>query len=359
MAGAAFAGDKGVANGFRSAGVYGLRIDNSSTSYKVYQSKQLQIDYSSSYNGSTFGTPTDNAFRLSYTQFFNGYIAEVLIFNEVLTDTDWDMIHTYIDSKYWVHSYNDVSGSYALDGSHSTSVTPVAHWSAQSNLYQADGSAAGDTNSVAKWTDKARGYHGISVNAPVLNTNQLNTSLSGVYFDGTNDYMEVFMPRSLGTFGYSDNTNVTYIFLFEPDNVGTYTPIGAFNSTGNDFVNASWGTLTDLYRSVRYPYSSPETDWFTSTGAQIATVRNDDAANSYVIYNGGGTASITTTQSVPGRNDKSQMVLGASAVIPSTKLMKGWLYEVLIFDTALSTSDMNQVGQYLDSVYGVSYTDIS
>ena len=343
----------------RSATTFGLRIDNSAVSYKIYYNNRVQFDHTS-YASSHFQT-TGGAMKIGCgdsTYKLDGFISEVLVFNTVLSDTDFDTIHSYIDNKYRVHQYNDVSGSYALDGSYSTTVTPVMHFSAQSNLFKSDGTTPADTEQVYRWTDKARGYHAIAANAPVLNTNQINSSLSGVYFDGTDDYMDVFMLGMLGDFSNFDGTA---IFLFEPDTDTQYEPVGIGGSNSGRLYNGSSPSYVDVFRVTRLA-GAATTGYFASTGAQLGAVVSDKTANTYKIFKDGGSNVFNSSQTASATavifDDNRNMRLGCTTVTPNYHL-KGWLYEVLIFDEPLSTANLNSVGNYLSSVYGTSYTDIT
>lgn len=343
----------------RSAATYGLRISNSAETYKIYYNNRLHFDHTA-YSNSHFAT-TGAAMKLGCgdsTYKLNGWIAEVLVFNEVLSDEDWNAIHTYIDAKYKVHQYSNISGTYNLSDTRSTSVTPVMHFSAQSNVFKADGNAPGNNESVALWTDKARGYHAHQGNAPVLNTNQINTSLSGVYFDGTDDYMDVFMLGMLGDFSDFDGTA---IFLFEPDTDTQYEPVGIGGSNSGRLYNGGSASYVDVFRNARIS-GAATTGYFASTGAQLATIVSDKTANTYKIFKDGGSNVFNSTQTASAIaavfDDGKNMRLGSTTTTPAYHL-KGWIYEVLVFDEPLSTANLNAVGFYLNDVYGVSYTEIT
>lgn len=343
----------------RSATTFGLRIDNSAVSYKIYYNNRLQFDHTS-YASSHFQT-TGGAMKIGCgdsTYKLDGFISEVLVFNTTLTDTDFDTIHSYIDNKYRVHQYSNVTGTYNLNGSYSTTVTPVMHFSAQSNLFKSDGSTPADTEQVYRWTDKARGYHAIAGNAPVLNTNQINTSLSGIYFDGTDDYMDVFMLGMLGDFSDFDGTA---IFLFEPDTDTQYEPVGIGGSNSGRLFNGGSASYVDVFRNARIS-GAATTGYFASTGAQLASVVSDKTGNTYKIFKDGGSDVFNSAQTASAVaalfDDTKNMRLGSTTTTPAYHL-KGWLYEVLVFDEPLSTANLNSVGNYISSVYGTSYTDIT
>jgi hypothetical protein len=343
----------------RSASTFGLRIDNSAVSYKIYYNNRLQFDHTS-YASSHFQT-TGGAMKIgcgdsSYK--LDGFISEVLVFNTALSDANFNTIHSYIDNKYKVHQYNNVTGSYALNGSYSTTVTPAMHFSAQSNLYKSDGSAPSNNEEVYAWTDKARGYHAIAGNAPVLNTNQINTSLNGVYFDGTDDYMDVFMLGMLGDFSNFDGTA---IFLFEPDTDSAYEPVGIGGNSSGRLSPGGTNAYVDVFRASRLG-GAPVTGYFTTTGVQLASIVSDATGNTYKIFKDGGSDVFSSAQSTSATaeifNDNKVMRLGATTTTPDYYL-KGWIYEVLVFDEPLSNANLNFVGNYLSSVYGTTYTDIT
>jgi len=343
----------------RSAATFGLRINNSAESYIIYYNNRLQFDHTS-YASSHFQT-TGGAMKIGCgdsTYKLDGFISEVLVFNTALSDNDFNAIHNYIDAKYRVHQYNNVSGSYALNDSYSTTVTPVMHFSAQSNLFKVDGSTPADTEQVYRWTDKARGYHAIAANAPVLNTNQINTSLNGIYFDGTDDYMDVFMLGMLGDFSDFDGTA---IFLFEPNTDTQYEPVGIGGGNSGRLYNGNSSSFTDVFRNARLA-GAATSGYFSSTGVQLATVVSNKTANTYKIFKDGGSDVFTSGQSASATaalfDDTKNMRLGSTTKTPFYHL-KGWLYEVLVFDEPLSNANLNAVGNYISAVYGTSYTDIT
>ncbi len=343
----------------RSAATFGLRIDNSATSYKIYYNNREQFDHTS-YATSHFQT-TGGAMKIGCgdsTYKLDGFISEVLVFNTVLSDTDFNTIHSYIDSKYRIHQYNNVTGSYALNGSYSTTVTPVMHFSAQSNLFKSDGSTPTNGEEVYRWTDKARGYHAIANNAPVLNTNQINTSLNGIYFDGTDDFMDVFMLGVLGDFSDFDGTA---IFLFEPNTDSAYEPVGIGGSNTGRLYNGSSTTFVDVFRNARIS-GAATTGYFANTGVQLAAIVSNATSNTYEIFKDGGSDVFDSAQTASAFaslfNDNANMRLGSTTTTPAYHL-KGWIYEVLVFDEPLSNANLNAVGNYLSSVYGTSYSDIT
>ncbi len=343
----------------RSAATFGLRIDNTAETYKIYYNNRLQFNHTS-YASSHFQT-TGGAMKIGCgdsTYKLDGFISEVLVFNTALSDDDFNVIHSYIDNKYLVHKYNNVSGSYALNDSYSTTVTPVMHFSAQTNIFKSDGSSPGDTEQVYRWTDKARGYHAIAGNAPILNTNQINSSLNGIYFDGTDDYMDVFMLGMLGDFSDFDGTA---IFLFEPNSDSAYEPVGIGGSNSGRLYIGSSASYADVFRNARLA-GAGTSGYFSSTGVQLASVVSNKAANTYKIFKNGGSDVFTSGQSASATaaifDDTKNMRLGSTTKTPSHHL-KGWLYEVLVFDEPLSNANLNAVGNYISAVYGTSYTDIS
>ena len=56
---------------------------------------------------------------------FNGEISEILLFNQALSDDDWNTVHNYLSAKYLASTKTVLSGSYSLDSTYSVSASPT------------------------------------------------------------------------------------------------------------------------------------------------------------------------------------------------------------------------------------------
>ena len=354
----------------RSAAVYGLRINNDAATYKLYYNFREHFDntaYDVAHFGVGFGGDNMTIGCGDTTYKFDGKMGDVLVFNSALSDEDFEAVHSYLDAKYKLNKYaaKAAETAYTLGTvgvtAYTTTETPVGHFSAQSNTLASDGSAATDTESIALWTDKARGYHAVQPDGnfqPVLATNQINSSLSGIYFDGTDDKLAFWMASMLGDFAGLDGS---VICLFQPDSDTAFEVVGvggANNARITTSATSYWGQM----RQSRL--TADVTNAWASTGAQMLSVVSDASGNTYKVYKNGGADNFTSGRTASAAvqmfnsTTKDPSNFGATTGTAAYNL-KGWIYEILIFDHPVSTANHDKVLDYFTALYDVAHSNIS
>ena len=333
--------------------IFGLRIDSSTPSYELFYNQGSQYQ-TGSYSFGVTSSMSIGGGNSSYK--FNGEISEVLLFNEALSDEDWNTVHSYLSAKYLAHSKNVLSGSYALDSTYSVTSSPACHFSPELDyLYKTDRTlASSNDDSIMAWKDKSRGLFLTAKESslnPVLKTNHINGN-NALYFNGG-----VLLGEALPAFENYDGSG-TLIFAFDPDGDSSNAPIiFGSNSSNSRFINSgSAGYHNLLTGATRTTNSAHGLD---INNPNISTITADSSGNTYKVFGNGGTAAYTDTFRNTGISNSRQFFhVGANDDAATSYPLNGYIYEILFFDSALSDSDMNAVGGYLGAKYGISYTDI-
>ena len=211
--------------------------------------------------------------------------------------------------------------------------------------YKAD-AITGLTNgaAVASWTDSSGfGRHvtqATSGNQPTYQTGVLN-SLPVVRFDGASDYLQVTSSLALGP--------RTAFCVAKTD--ATSTSYGIFDGiTGSDamrLMSASTlyysmtGSVGSAVSSLGTPAVTPSTTW------KIFACVFDDTGTLRV--NGGAGHSTTV-----GEVAVDGITLGQSGFLNAP--LDGDIAEFLLYDYALSVAEINAIGAYLGTKYGITWT---
>lgn len=230
-------------------------------------------------------------------------------------------------------------------------ISGLALWldaSDASTLFQASNGttpATADTDVVGYWGDKSgNGRHvtqGTTANKPLLKLAQQN-GLNTVLFDGSDDFLSYAgVAAAVDTFtafyvirptGLVANRRIAF-------SIGTGTNGISFSSSGNTagrigllFSAVAWADTTTAYSSGQ-PYIVS----VVRTGG-ITTMRANGAQLSPTFNSVPVTA---TTSTAVGKQLTANVV------------MSGDICELILYSTALSTSDIQTVSAYLDTKWAV------
>ncbi len=227
----------------------------------------------------------------------------------------------------------DLSPALWLDASDAATITQVA-------------------NAVSQWNDKSgnarHATQGTGANQPVTNTRTLNAR-NVIDFDGSNDNMLM----NAGLYSFTNTNNTTFI-VYMNDVVGGVT---------RKLIEGTNGSQTLLL--AENPDSNRlETRQHTSTNMFVAHA--DDTAGVILSYtkNGGGTSarrngpSLTTGSNVAGGQNFTITSFNiGSAAGGGSAFWDGVIAEVILYGTALSASDLNLVGNYLATKWGITWVN--
>jgi|11BtaG_2_1085332.scaffolds.fasta_scaffold01291_13 hypothetical protein len=333
--------------------IFGLRINSATPSYKLYFNNSIQYEMGNHSFGVT-STMSIGGGNTSYK--FNGEISEILLFNKVLSDADWDTVHAYLSAKYLASSKTVLSGSYSLDSTYSVTTSPTFHFSPESTyLFKSDGTqASANDDSVLAWKDKSRGLFVAadqSALSPVLKTNHINGN-NALYFNG--DVLSGAATTMLENY----NGGGTLIFAFDANGDTQADPISLPATSNARLINdGSTGYMSTL-RSSRL---SGQYHGVDINNPHITTITTSTSSNYYKIFGNGGSpvtnvnANAVNYSSISATSD---ILIGSASAAGTAYPLNGYIYEILFFDSALSDADLNAVGNYLGAKYGISYTAV-
>lgn len=219
-----------------------------------------------------------------------------------------------------------------------------------------DSSNAGSINATAgavnQWSDlSGNANHATATTTarPVTGTRTIN-SLNALDFDGTNHAL----TGASGTYGLPNGANTLFV-VHASDNTGDATQhlISGLNA-GSSFRAGLRFTAT-AFESINRTTSLAVTTQSDarSTATKLAGYRRSGTAltpfiNGVQGTNAGNSENITLTT----------LALGAINAAAASNRFNGLLAEVLWYNSSLSDTDVNRVGNYLATKWGFTWTSI-
>jgi hypothetical protein len=237
-----------------------------------------------------------------------------------------------------------------------TDISGLQLWlDATTGLFDATtgGSAATtDASAVARWEDQSgNAYHvtqSDSGRRPILKTNQQN-GLNVLRFDGASNGQYLF---GASNFSISGGTNRSVFTVFKRDDANLRNMI-AWGSGATGALNAYTPEYFLRFAGTTKGYTNQGTNGSWTIWSVIA---DGSTLNDYDAYfDGGGvaTANATLSTGTTINTTSSALYVGTSATGPASNNLDGDLAEVLIYDSALSTSDREAVRDYLNAKWAV------
>ena len=329
-----------------------LSTTGSTNIFLVSESHVLNGNYIGLLNGSQIVNSTYNAgAATSITCLGSPYnygtvggnvsIYEFILFNSVLSSSQRQQVESYLAWKWGLVSSLPASPAHPgkLLPSFSTVFTPKSISGVQLWLDGADTSSLTLSGSnVTAWNDKSgNGYTATGVNSPQklssggvsFNAASSQYFTMAVPYTTTNTVFMVASPvPSITTFGYYMNTS-------SPGNRGTIY----LGGTSSAYVSYYLGTNTPEQGVIK---SDLPTSPFLVSSIKTAGVTNVG------FYNGGQAFSMADNPSV---NAQFWGILGGANATEG--LLTANIYEMIIFNTALTTSQRQQVEGYLAWKWGL------
>jgi hypothetical protein len=339
--------------------INGVKIDASD--YKVFTNKRQRFGVSMS--GKTFSVAAGASLGgVGTLSPLAGYILEVLMFNTVISDSDWDTIHTYLSAKYGLNIYAALSTStYALDGSYNVSLAPAFHLDASeaNTVLTSAYAAVSDGNDVYYWKDKANDWYAAQTTAsrqPNFVSSRTvggsSETSSAIYFDGAGESLELWFAQWFGDYTTADKTVVV---IFEPETDTQFELLG-IGATNGSFMYGATTSYCGTMRSGRL--GGVSLSGFASTNGQIVEIYSAASGNTYDISAAGNAAiTQTTTSWATGMFSSGEVPqIGGTALAPAESTsyrFKGWIYEMLIFDDVVTAADKTALVAYAEAKYGL------
>lgn len=196
--------------------------------------------------------------------------------------------------------------------------------------------------SVSQWNDKSGNENHITqatgANQPTTGTRSLN-SLNSIDFNGSSDFM--IAPTALNSLSNSENT----VFVVMATDVSTNQNIFLGDNSGNTFSISVWNSGKNTYFNNFY------------TDFSYTTLLNSPSVN--VGLKSGGIAQLYSNGEIAIPADAIDFSVSGNIYIGrnatgATSYFNGGLSEVLMYNRALSASEINMVSNYLYAKYALS-----
>lgn len=203
---------------------------------------------------------------------------------------------------------------------------------------------------VSQWDDKSgNSYHAtqaVGANQPLTGSRTIN-SKNVIKFDGVSENMGV----GAGAYGISNGNNTLFV-VFAKDGAADQYARPFTGNSGTFRYGAYADTTLSGVGFINCINTNQPTDAWTSDTNPLcfAGTRSGTSLSAYV---NGGTP---TTNANGTSNTLSSLVIGGGAV--SFAFMNGVVAEIIAYNSVLSTTDMNRVGQYLAAKWGITWTDV-
>jgi hypothetical protein len=287
-----------------------------------------------------------------------GQIPLVMVYNKVLTASEIKQNYCAIRNKYINTPFapTDISGlSIWFDAD-----DPRTLFSNTSGTTR----ATTDGNSVALWVDKSGNGRNASQSTsgyqPLLKTSVLNNR-NVIRFDGSDDYLSsvdldldyitMFVVTKLNT--QTDSGNMAAVCGKSNQDPGRAPPYNLFiyGNVGDATYNykSSFVSSTEAY-PASYPYTNSQSTQNDSV-FKLHTGRYDGTTRSYYIN--GGFQSYTTAQSGVLYKDNELFYIGIDVYSFLNRCFNGDIAEIIVYNSALSTTNRLKVEQYLQSKWGI------
>jgi hypothetical protein len=307
-------------------------------------------------------SPLNLGARVS-TFFGNVDIAEFLVFDSALVDTDLDAVRGYLLDK-WVNAPQTISGGVASEADSAPAATvsqpqaPVSGGVASEAdsapaatvdqafsptditglyaWYDADQLGLADNDPVSSWTDESGGGRHMTGAATPLYKTGVQNGLPGVLFDGTDDTLTATVA--------ADASRTIFIVAKKLSSTTGGSVWSMSNTSARVFTGSGSGWL---YNAKDAAVGGGQANIGTAAvadavaGSVISLVLA--SATSLTVYGNG----VDTV----GAFDPHSIITTATGFrlsgIGASQFFSGYVFEVIAYDTALSDTDREAVETYL------------
>jgi hypothetical protein len=292
----------------------------------------------------TWSLPSNPSFCIGFpyisdaTGPFNVYMGEIVIFNSVLSTSQRQQVEGYLANKWGLRSSLPSTQPFKLFPPLTTLFNPLNLSGCQLWLDAADASTLTLSGSnVTQWNDKSgNGRNGTAFNSSPT----YSSSKKSIDFDGTQGLTTSLTASTNIESGFvvASFTNVTLV----------NTMLGCYESTGGRQFRVYAQQINTIKQGISNVLSTGATlsnnitylCEYTNNGTTLNhyLTGSSYASGTSVAYNAG------LTTAIGSRFDSSN---------PSSESMRGSIFEILIFNSDLSTSQRQQVEGYLASKWGL------
>jgi hypothetical protein len=281
-------------------------------------------------------------------------IAEFIQYSVPLTDAQRQQVEAYLVAKWGLLGTTPSNHPARLAPALTPQFSPLLVGNCTLWLDAADQSTLTLSGSnVTRWNDKSgAGGNGTATNTPVLSRavfggRQSILFASNAYFSGatanTGTTLSCFAVVQLTTIATPTGNNMRVLSLGTPSNYD-YDSVGRIAA-----INVNYSTVPDtfgVYRSSGQ-WASATSGVSSNTPYIVSSILNGSVATSHL--NGTlGPRSLATT----GTFAITSYAVG-NQTLPTTEFLRGYLGEVLLFTSALTTTQRQQVEGYLARKWGL------
>ena len=311
---------------------------------------------------SSFYIGNDNA----NTQPWYGFISEIVIYNSALGNTQRQQVEGYLAQKWGLTSSLPSSHPgltttvYRSDYTKQNVMRALPYYAAFTPrqipgcalwLDGADPAGNGvipaNGATVSTWVDKS----GNSKNGTQVNNPTYDLASKAIYFSGSSQYYT--LPDSTFPIG---NTSYSYFIIANFTSLGTgsgtsiwagvlggggFTPSTsiAFRTNGAGGGFYEYWYANDIFSSTTYAINQiVAIESFYTSGGQRSLIQNFSVTT-------------TNTPSTPRNQSAGNNVIGRTF---SNEYMMGYIHEVIVYNSALGTTERQQVESYLAQKWGLT-----
>jgi hypothetical protein len=270
------------------------------------------------------------------------YLAEIVMYNRVLTSTEKNAIYTYLNGRYNVNNTVQVAGVcqqpalwLKADAGVTTSGTNVTQWADQS----------GNGNNVTQAT---------ATNQPQLQADVFNGQ-PAIYFDGGSNFLNNTTQNPV-TAGAARTVFVVLKSICTSDG---NTPI-AFRRTAPNHVLQSFPSTNFIYTdgSNSSNNSTVLATLFDTLKVKptVLTYFSGGTGTKIQFKQNGVTQAVSQPGSVSTETGAVGFTIGRREDNPFSNFgqTEGWIAEIIVYNSQLNTTDIAAVENYLANKYGTN-----
>jgi WD40 repeat protein len=324
--------------------VTGLFTNSTGTITSYIDGVQSKVE--SGFTGLTSGSTSNTDSRVFYlgrslsTAYSALDIAEIISYNRALSSGEIAQVHNFLQAKYSIIDPRQFNG--------------LQVWLDASTVNQADGTA------ITSWADlSGNGYNytqATTTNQPTYKTN-IQNGLGVVRFDGVDDYLSTTASAIT-----QNVAGLTLIAVIKYNSSATQkTAVHFMRGTGTSGARATLvSTGSNIYSTGGRRLDSEGTQSVNSTSSSgafaIQTGVFDFAGTTLNQYINGavqGTSSSFQTAGNTSNTASLASYIGASSVTP-TEFLTGDVCEVIVYNRALTSTELNKIHQHLGRKWGIT-----
>jgi hypothetical protein len=295
--------------------------------------------------GSFTGLNVGDAFSTDSGQCWNGSINEILVFSTALTTTQRQTIEGYLSNKWGLTTLNrflpSISYKYIAPPSTApflpTSIAGCQLW-LDGNDPLGTGSQPANAAAVSTWADKSgRGMNGTAVGT----TPTFDSTRRAISFGGANHYS---LPDNTYPTG---NSSYTYFIIVTFTVINGGGILGGGSFTGSDSIGFRNNSGLGFYAY-----------WFGNDIYSATTYVANQISSLVHFYTTGGRRTLiqnftTTTSNIPTTPRNQGATNNAVGRTFGSEWMTGFIHEVIVYDTELTTIQRKQVEGYLAQKWNI------